>query len=254
MNDWYTDMIDLHIHILPGLDDGAADLSEALEMARLAAENGTSALAATVHSYARRGFYELLPDDIKETADQLSRALADTACPLRIYTGMEVLLEASMLPLLQEGRLLTLGDTRWLLTEFYGGESASEMTSLLRAVVNMGYTPLIAHAERYKALQKHPELGVQLNDMGCAIQVNARSLTGEADRKYVKTARRLCEKGCVQAVATDAHNTTTRPPLLRGAWEWLAEHYSPLLADRLTHDNPAALLSGAMPAELIGRV
>lgn len=246
-------MIDLHIHILPELDDGAADLTEAVEMARQACENGTTELVATVHSYARRGFYELLPDDVVSGADRLRHALAEAEIPLRIYTGMEVLLDKSALPLLEEGRLLTLGSTKWLLTEFYGGESASEMTALLHAVLNMGYTPLLAHAERYRALQKHPDFAEALNEMGCAIQVNARSLIGETDRKFVKTARRLCEKGCVQAVASDGHNTASRPPLLREAWEWLAQTYSPEFADRLTYHNPAMLLSGATPTDLIGR-
>lgn len=246
-------MIDLHMHILPGLDDGATDWAQSIEMARMAAENGTDRLVATVHSYARRGFYELLPEDIKAAAQTLNQCIADAGLTLRVYTGMEVLLDASVLPLLKEGRLLTLGRTRWLLTEFYGGESAAQMTALLRAVSEMGYTPLIAHAERYKVFQKHPDFALTLHDMGCAIQVNARAVSGQADRKFVKTARRLCERGLAQIVASDGHNTTSRPPLLRGAWDWLADTCSPTLADQLTVNNPRALLEGCMPNELIGQ-
>lgn len=240
-------MIDLHIHILPELDDGAADMEQSIEMARLAAESGTSYAIATVHSYARRGYYELLPEDIKSAADELNRRLSEEGIGLTVSIGMEVLLDSGVLELIEAGRMLTLGDSRWLLTEFYGRESANEMISLLRAVIDRGYMPLVAHAERYRAIQKHPDLASTLIDMGCAIQVNARSLTGETDRKFVKTARKLCEKGWVQAVASDAHNTSTRPPLLRRAWEWLAAEYSPTLADRLTKGNPQAMLTGKKP-------
>lgn len=240
-------MIDLHTHILPELDDGAADFDQSVEMARLAAESGTTFMLATVHSYAKRGFYELLPEDIKSAADELNRRLADAQIELSVGTGMEVLLDPGMLPLIEEGRMLTLGDSRWLLVEFCGSESAKELIMRLRAVVDMGYMPLIAHAERYRAIQKHPELASVLIDMGCAIQVNARSLTGETDRKFVKTAHKLCQKGWVQVVASDAHNTSTRPPLLKRAWEWLAVQYSATVADRLINDNPRTMLAGGKP-------
>lgn len=245
-------MIDLHIHILHGLDDGAADVSQAIEMAKVAVADGTKAVVGTVHSYAKRGFYELLPEDIAAAADELRHRLADEGIDLTVYTGMEVLLDLSVLPLLREGRLLTLGGTRWLLTEFYGGESQKEIESLLRAVLEMGYKPLVAHAERYKAFQKHPDFAALLCDMGCAIQVNAHSISGEADRKFVKTARRLCERRLVHIVASDGHNHTSRPPVLKSAGEWLAANYDESSADRLLKVNPAALLADCMPAELMG--
>lgn len=243
-------MIDLHIHILPALDDGAADREMALEMARRAYAGGSRTLCATPHSYAKRSFYAGYPDDITEAALRLSAWLAEASIDLEIRTGMEVLLEPTILGALREGKLLTLGGSRWLLIEFYGGESPSEMMSMLRSVINMGYSPLIAHAERYKAIQKHPKLAAELIELGCAIQVNARSLTGESDRKFVKTARRLCAHRWVHAVASDGHNALSRPPLLDGAHDWLAQQYSKKLADRLTADNPAAILANASLAEL----
>lgn len=244
-------MIDLHMHILPDLDDGAIDWRQSIEMAKLAAENGTTAIVATPHSYARRGYYELYPDDIEAKTAELNRRIAEAGLSLRVYTGMEVLIDSSVLPLLNDGRMLTLGTTRWLLTEFYGDESADEITALLRAVRKMGYTPLVAHAERYKAFQKHPDLAAAVCEMGGAIQVNARAVSGDAHRKYVKTARRLCEKGWAQIVASDGHNTTTRLPLLNGAYDWLAETCSKAFADRLTEGNPRALLAGCTPSELL---
>lgn len=239
------------MHILPDLDDGATDWRQSIEMAKLAVENGTTAIVATPHSYARKGFYELYPDDVEAKTAELNRRVADEGLSLQVYTGMEVLLEPNVLPLLNDGRLLTLGATSWLLAEFYGTESADEITALLQAVRKMGYTPLVAHAERYKAFQKHPELAAAVCEMGCAVQVNARAVSGDAHRKYVKTARRLCEKGWAQIVASDGHNTTNRLPLLNGAYDWLAETCSKALADRLTEENPRALLAGCTPSELI---
>ena len=141
-------MIDLHCHILPGVDDGSADEEESCAMARLAVESGVTDIAATPHCNAPDPFYNYADSALHARFTRLRQRLEREQIPLRIHEGMEVFTTPELPRLLDEGRLLTLGGTRYLLIEFAFGESEWFFDEMLAAVRARGLTPVLAHPER----------------------------------------------------------------------------------------------------------
>ena len=151
-------MIDLHCHILPGVDDGSADEEESCAMARLAVESGVTDIAATPHCNAPDPFYNYADSALHARFARLRQRLEREQIPLRIHEGMEVFTTPELPRLLDEGRLLTLGGTRYLLIEFAFGESEWFFDEMLAAVRARGLTPVLAHPERYTCVQDEPRL------------------------------------------------------------------------------------------------
>ena len=165
-------MIDLHSHILPGMDDGARDLEESLRMADLAVRSGVTAMVATPHCAGDRTV------EVRESLAYLRAGLRSAGIPLRVYAGMEIFGTPNTAQMLQSGQLLTLAGSRYPLIEF-DFESDGEMeTQVLQQVLQAGYIPLVAHPERYRYVRENPELVNVWKRMGCLFQVNRGSLLG----------------------------------------------------------------------------
>lgn len=237
-------MIDLHAHILYGVDDGSRNLEESLQMARMAAESGVRAIAVTPHCNIP-GFYENYDDsELRERFRELERAVREAGIPLKLYPGMEVFGRENLNELLQGHQLIPINDGRYLLIEFDFEEEAEWMNFLLEAVREAGLRPLIAHPERYGAVQADPDLAYQWVLRGCALQVNKGSVLGRFGRREQQTAELLLEHELAACVASDAHHSAFRTPHMRETADYLEEIYGRECVQQLLKDNPARILNG----------
>ena len=234
-------MIDIHCHILPDLDDGAADLDEALHMARMAVESGVTDIIATPHFQGSDEAWEMTTL-IDQRFTQLKTALQRTKLPLQLHIGAEILCMPQTAALAFNHRLPTLGKTDYVLVEFYFDESFTFMDELLRQIAASGYRPVVAHPERYEAIQRDPELVQHWGREGYVIQLNKGSVLGAFGSRVERTANELLAMGIVHLFASDAHSYRSRTPHMHSLHEWISAHCNDEYAAILLEENPRRLL------------
>ena len=245
-------MIDLHCHILPGVDDGARTLEEAVGMCRLAAADGCAAMIATPHQ--RRG--EWWNDDrasLEALAWKLQAAVGDeihVGLGGEIHVDPQLLDEVERLP---DAGILPLAGSRYLLIEFDPFTTPAQASSLVHEVSVAGWRPIVAHPELIPWLARNPEMLGDLVALGATAQVTAMSLTGDFGRRPQEDALAFLAAGLVHYVASDAHGTRRRPPGLSRAYQMIAARWGDETARRLTTDNPRAVLDDRpLPAAVEG--
>ena len=229
-------MIDLHSHILPELDDGSRSISESLEMARLAAESGITAVVATPHCMDGRA------GQVRSAALLLREALHEAEIPLRLYMGMEIFGTAETARLLREKKLFTINNSRYPLIEFSFRSGGREETGILQSVIRAGYRPLIAHPERYSYVLEDPKLINLWKRMGCFFQVNRGSLMGRFGNGPRQLGMELVGRGFATVVASDAHSASVRTPWMQDVRELLSREVSPVAAEYLLLRNPKSII------------
>lgn len=236
-------MIDIHAHLLPGLDDGAPDLDTALEMARLAVNDGIQGTVATPH--VATGIYENSKECILQAVAVLRRELQARKIPLAIYPGAEYLLESDLPRRLQAGELLTINDNgRYLLVELPFDSVPVYMEQTIFEMMVQGVVPVLAHPERYRDMQKNPRLLQRLVEKGVLIQVTVGSLDGLFGNSAREAAWRFLRSGWVHFLASDAHSVRHRVPVLMQFLEKLKHRLDNDLIQLLVVKNPACLLKG----------
>lgn len=234
-------MIDLHCHILPGIDDGAPDLATSLEMARIALADGITTTACTPHIYP--GLYENRADGIRQAIERLRLALAEADLPLTLTEGADIQIVPELLDGLRAGTHPRLNGGRYFLLEPPHHTVPSGLKELIRNSLTMGYVPVITHPERLTWLDEaHYPWFVEAARLGAWIQVTAGALTGRFGRAPKYWGERLLDEGVVHILATDAHDPRHRPPRLaegrEAAVRWVGEDE----ADRLVFERPRAIL------------
>lgn len=243
--------VDLHVHYLPGIDDGPATLNETLAMLRLAYDTGSRTLVATPHLYSFVA-ETLRPDDVRaafaRTRDEL---LAAAARPEHAFLGemsfregAENHLGPELLADLERDRAVTLDRTRNVLVELPPFLPFAAARRALERIAGWGYVPVLAHVERYPMLLDHPEQLGELLAMGCIAQINAATVAGASGRPAARQALGLLQNGQAAIVASDGHNVGSRPPDLGAAATALAPEASPALVARWLGEAPAGLLRG----------
>jgi protein-tyrosine phosphatase len=240
-------MIDLHSHILPGIDDGARSLADSLEIAAAAVDDGITVIAGTPHV---RDDWPTDAGVMEAAVAELNAELHQAGIPLEVRRGGEIAVEWLVRLSIEELRRFGLGgNPRYLLVEtpYYGWPLA--LADLLRSLLSNGITPVLAHPERNAEVQTDPERLVHLVDGGVLVQVTAASLDGRIGKRSQQTARRLVDAGLAHLLASDAHHAAVREVGLSSA----ARTVGGPLADWLTRDVPAAILNdGPMPPRPAG--
>ncbi len=234
-------MIDLHTHILPGVDDGPRDLAGSLTMAEVAEANGIGVLVATPH--IREDYPDAHPEEIAARAEGMDRELAAHGIGVRVVPGGELAITRAVDMDDEALRLVTLArNGRDLLLETPHGALPSVFEPIALELMGRGYRITLAHPELSRDMQRRPEILRRLVEAGALVQITASSLSARWSRRGA-TARRALNDGLVHVVASDSHSASWRPPDL-----------SPVaslgpLADWLTRAVPDAILSGAeLPA------
>ena len=240
--------VDLHFHLLPGVDDGPAEMADSIELARQAAAEGTDTVVATPH--IRADFFTDVPT-LPERLDEVRRALAEEGIPLELLCGGE--LGHDMVGRLDQSELETIAQgppgTRWLLVEapFEGvGEDFHAATAELR---DRGFGVLVAHPERSAdaALDGAAGLRRELR-LGAVAQINALSLDGRHGEDAERAGHSLIEEGLPAVIGSDAHGPSRPPALLTAAEVLCRRGTSPALARALTGSGPRALLARGLPS------
>ncbi|MDO5408979.1 MAG: hypothetical protein Q4F21_00815 [Lachnospiraceae bacterium] len=238
-------MIDLHVHILPGVDDGAPYQEISLEMAEQAVRGGVDRLVMTPHCNIPEMFDNYNDDDVlRKQMEDFKRQVEQAEIPLTLYTGMEVFGTPEVPDHLRDGRLLTINDTRYLLIEFPFGGDSMYVTSILEAILALDYIPIVAHPERYRYVQEEPETVDYWIRMGCGMQVNKGSVLGRFGRGAWECSNYLLEEGMVSCVASDAHHSEWRTTYMDEIEQYLITSFGREYTDFLTRLNPERILAG----------
>lgn len=236
-------MIDIHHHLLPGLDDGARDLDTALAMAEMAIADGITHVVCTPHANHHYFFdpernaalfAELQDAIVKRFGDVLTLGLG---CDFHLmFDNIE---DAQRQP-----TRYTINGHNYLLVEFPDSAIAPNTAQTFYQLSLSGMIPIVTHPERNPILSRQPERMFEWLQAGALIQVTANSLTGRFGQGAEQSARWLLDHQWVHFLATDAHNTQSRPPRLRLAYDFVAEHYDAATAERLCVKNPRAAFYG----------
>lgn len=236
-------MVDIHCHIVPGVDDGAWDLKSAVAMARIAAGCGVEKIIATPHFKGVPEELEALPY-VKHQFLRLQSAVKGELPKLELIPGVEVLCLPQTLEMARRGRLPTLGDSRYVLTEFYFDAGGAFMDGALEDLRRYGYLPVVAHPERYGAVQRDPDLVRRWFERGVVIQVNKGSVLGAFGHRAEDAAVRLLSRGTVHVIASDAHSPEMRTTDLSGVRAWCLDHLGREYTKILLEDNPGRIARG----------
>ena len=241
-------MIDLHCHMLPGIDDGAFDLKESLQMARLAVADGIQEVACTPHIYP--GLYDNTAADIYAAVDRLRPALQDAGIPLSLTIGADTHMAPDMLERIRQGTIPTLHGTRYFLLEPPHHIAPKGFEEFVFNVLTAGYVPIITHPERLGWIKGHYRQFIQVARQGAWLQITASSYTGHFGKQARYWAERFLDDGVVHILATDAHGVKRRVPCLTGGRQ-VAEHYlGSEEARMMVLDRPLAVLADRAPDQI----
>lgn len=236
-------MVDIHCHILPEVDDGAWDLEASLEMVRIAVRCGVRRIIATPHFKGVPASLEQLPDIYRQFR-MLEGAIRREGLALELLPGAEVLCVPQTLELARRGQLPPLGESRYVLVEFYFDASGEFLDVTLEELCRCGYTPIVAHPERYGAVQRDPDLAGRWFRRGVVLQINKGSVLGAFGRRAEETALRLLHRGLAHVLASDAHSPEHRTTDLSLVRRWARENLGREYAKFLLEDNPGCIARG----------
>lgn len=216
-------MIDIHCHILPGIDDGAKDLTESFQMARQAAKEGIRTIIATPHH--KNGQYINMREDILKQVDMLNEQLKERGIDLVILPGQESRIYGEMIEDYEQREILTLADTAYVFVEFPSNHVPAYADQLFFDLQMKGLMPIIVHPERNSELVEQPDKLYKFVKNGVATQVTAASVTGDFGKKIQKFTFDLIESNLTHFIASDAHNTTTRNFRMKAAFDLVQQRY-----------------------------
>lgn len=234
---------DIHSHILYRVDDGADSIEKSLEILKQEYEQGVLNVILTPHFHIG----ECMParDIIKAHYETLKVEAGKVLPDMKLYLGNEIMACNDMVEMLEEGELFTLAESGYVLVEFYPGVQYSVMEKYLRNLLNGGYTPIVAHCERYKCLRSSVKVINKSNilhlvEMGAYMQVNAFSVFGR-EHKFVA---KLIDNDLLHFVASDAHSTDGRGVFWKKCAQYLEKKYNRKYIEWLLVENPSKVLAG----------
>lgn len=237
-------MIDIHSHILPGVDDGSQSLDESLELLEIAADSGVHTIVATPHCNIPDEFDNYAGPELEERFQRLNRAKKDLGIPIRICRGMEIFATEDLPALLRDKRVWTINHTRYFLMEFAFSEDVDFCRDVLRRCRELGYMPIIAHPERYFFVQDDPELAFEWCTAGFGLQLNKGSILGRFGPAPYHCASLLLDHNLAACVASDAHNPGQRSTYMGEINEVLFRDYGEDYRLLLLEENPSRILEG----------
>ena len=236
-----SDFIDIHTHILPGLDDGPKELSESIALAACYTDVGIKRVFATPH-FLPGTSWSASVEKVLVVVRRLQDSLLSAGSPLTIIPGMEIAIQKSMGKNLDKGRYLPLGSSNTYLLEPPFDTPSFDPLEPLSEFIDRKKRVILAHPERCEYFQRYPQILQKAHSQGIAIQVNLGSLFGWFGQPSQKTAKQLLTWGIIDYLASDAHSSNQRRPPNHLEWHRLQETIDPETLKKMTHTNPEKLL------------
>jgi protein-tyrosine phosphatase len=241
-------VIDLHNHILPGIDDGPRTMEDSLEMARLAVADGITTVVATPHLFRRRtpDLNQFLdPDRLRREVRRLNQALGEEGIDLTVLPGCEVPLFPEIIQFIDDRRVMTLNDgQRYICLEMPDSVIPPAIDDIIFQLNSRGITPIITHPERNLIFYEMPQKLHRLISLGCLAQITAHSLTRGFGWRVSRFTRKLLREGLVHVMATDAHNVDKRPPVMKPALKKLGKIIGADRARDMVSTFPERIIQG----------
>ena len=232
-------MVDIHSHIVFGVDDGAKTIEDSLEMLRIAADAGTTDIVATPHSDLRFRFNPAL---VQQRIAEVQNLVGET---IRIHRGCDFHLSFENIhACLADRAPFTINGYRYLMVEFSEKSIPANIGDIFQQMLRRDITPVVTHPERNARLMGELRRLVEWARMGCLMQVTAQSFTGRFGKSAEASCRTLMKHRLVHFVASDAHDSEWRPPDMREARKHVALDYGEEAAERLFHTHPRMTLTG----------
>lgn len=228
-------IIDVHAHILPGVDDGARTMEESVELIKMAVSQGVIGIIATPH-YSRHHSVSTL----KEVLAELQEKAGQEYPGFQIYLGQETIYHEELSARLRNGQALVMAGSRYVLVEFSTGISYRGIYQGIRTLTGAGYWPILAHMERYGCLREAETR--ELYSLGCRMQMNYESLQGNWLNRDVRWCRKQVLEGKIQFLGSDMHRVDHRAPNIAGAQKWLDGHVKPETVRKLVYENPLHII------------
>jgi protein-tyrosine phosphatase len=236
-------MIDLHAHILPGIDDGARNLDESLDMCRMAARDAITTIVATPHS--ENGGNGNSREVVLSAVAKLQNEVDKNCIPVRLLPGSDARIRQDLFSLIENGSITTVNNNgRYVMIEFPKDIVPPNWVDWLFETKLKGITPVFTHPERHRAIQTNPFLIVQWVNAGGLVQITAMSLTGQFGPEAEKSAKYLLSRHLVHAIATDAHSANGRPPVLSKAVAVASYLVGFPYVHKLVKEFPEAIIAG----------
>ena len=232
--------VDIHCHILTGVDDGSQSPEETKAMLEKAWDEGIQIMVATPHYHKQRGKNDI---DLIKKQLLLTRKLAKEVHPkMQICLGMEIYYGEDVPELLKTGKAVSIRKSRYILVEFSPGDDFQYILNAVRKLQMSGHTVIIAHIERYNCLREDISNVEYLREMGAYLQVNAGSITGSYGRSVKKFLREVLKAHLVQLVGTDAHGPEKRSPKMQEAYKEVVKRCGEEYADQIFGQNAKKVL------------
>lgn len=232
-------MIDIHCHILPGVDDGSKNLEDSLEMARIAQSEGIKTIINTSH-YSP-DFDWVVGEKLLEELVNFNNTLKENNIDVEVLIGNELYYNDNLLEYIDKKEFYTLNKSKYVLIEFSPISFPKNLCDVVYELKIRGYIPILAHVERYQEVQDNPKLIQEAIKEGALIQVNTSSVIGKGPSEANKSCDELLRQNRVHFIGTDAHGSNRRRPLIKEAYEYVSKKYGEDRANRLFLDNPSCV-------------
>lgn len=235
----YEGYVDIHSHIIPGVDDGSQSFEESMEMLNMAYDQGVRVMYATPHFGSGKEKYDkkLLVERYEKLKEM---ALGVGKDGIRLILGNEVYYRQGTVELLDKKEIFTMGGSRYVLVEFAYGISYNELYRSLQKLINARYVPILAHIERYYCLYRKFSEIASLREMGIGLQINTDSVTARLSSE-ASFCRKLIRNGYIHFLASDCHKVGWRPPLMKDAYAVLEKKTPAEYLERIMKVNPDIL-------------
>lgn len=234
-------MIDIHCHILPNVDDGSQNLEESIEMAKIAESEGITKIVNTSHYHL--DFEYKMGKQLKEELDKFNNILKEKNINVQVMLGNELYYTSDLIEKFDELEFFTINESKYILIEFSPNNFPKNIKDIIYEIKIRGFVPILAHVERYTNIQEDINIILDCIKEGALIQLNASSIIGKNGKIAEATSKNLLDNNMVHFIATDAHSSTRRRPLIREAYDYILNIYGIEVAEKLFEQNALSVIS-----------